>query len=130
MFFAAALPLLGAPVPHYDPERPWKRRAIKNGGGNKHHDQFVGDFDGDGKEELVFWNQGKAARKLWLARVPADPKTAEAWPLTEIRSVAHASACGIDTLQKPLSGLRVNYLKAKLLRSSCDRICCSRYLAS
>ena len=72
------------PYPHYDPVLPWKRRAIKNSGGNKHHDQLVGDFDGDGKDELVFWNQGKTARKLWLARVPADPKATEPWPMTEI----------------------------------------------
>ena len=72
------------PYPNYDPDRPWKRRAIKNSGGNKHHDQLVGDFDGDGKDELVFWNQGKTARKLWHARVPADPKATEPWPMTGI----------------------------------------------
>ena len=30
------------------------------------------DVDGDGKSELVFWNQG--AMSLMLARVPADPR--------------------------------------------------------
>ncbi len=74
------------PYPNFDPKTPWKRRAIKNSGGNKHHDQLVGDFDGDGKDELVFWNQGKAARKLFLARVPENPRTTEPWPLVEIFS--------------------------------------------
>ena len=74
------------PYPNYDSKAPWKRRAIKNSGGNKHHDQLVGDFDGDGRIDLAFWNQGKTARKLWLARVPADPRTSGPWPLVELFS--------------------------------------------
>jgi hypothetical protein len=73
------------PHPDYDPTRPWRRRVIKTGGGNQHHDQIVGDFDGDGKPELVFWNQ--RAEKLFLAPIPADP-TVEPWPLREIFSGA------------------------------------------
>ena len=61
---------------------PWKRHLIKNSGANKHHDQIFGDFDGDGKEELVFWNQ--EARKLFLAKIPDDPRKIEPWPLSEI----------------------------------------------
>jgi hypothetical protein len=60
------------PHPNHDPNTPWKRRVIKASGANKHHDQLFGDFDGDGHVDLVFWNQG--ARKLILARVPADPR--------------------------------------------------------
>ena len=61
---------------------PWKRHLIKNSGANKHHDEIFGDFDGDGKEELVFWNQ--EAQKLLLARIPPDPRKTEPWPSTEI----------------------------------------------
>jgi hypothetical protein len=70
------------PYPDYDPNVSWKRHLIKNAGANKHHDQMFGDFDGDGKEELVFWNQ--EAQKLFLARVPDDPRKTEPWPSTEI----------------------------------------------
>jgi hypothetical protein len=66
------------PHPKHEPGVPWKRRLIKNSGGNKHHDQVVGDFDGDGKPELVFWNQ--MGRKLLRAPVPADPRATEPWP--------------------------------------------------
>ncbi len=69
------------PYPHFSPETPWKRYVIKEGGGTQHHDQIVGDFDGDGKAELVFWNQG--ARKLFMARIPKDPR-AGPWPFTVI----------------------------------------------
>jgi len=71
------------PRPNYDPGRPWKRREIKSDGARQHHDQIFGDFDGDGRAELVFWNQG--ARKLLWAPVPADP-TVSPWPLREIFS--------------------------------------------
>jgi len=70
------------PYPEFDPDTPWKRRAIKNFGANKHHDQIFGDFDGDGQEELVFWNQDTL--KLYLAEIPTNPKKAEAWEVTEI----------------------------------------------
>jgi hypothetical protein len=65
------------PAPHFDPDTPWKRHIIKDSGANQHHDQIFGDFDGDGKPELVFWNQG--AQQLLLAHLPADPK-ASPWP--------------------------------------------------
>ena len=60
------------PHPHHDPDTPWKRRVVKSSGANKHHDQLFGDFDGDGRVELVFWNQN--ARRLILAKIPADPR--------------------------------------------------------
>jgi hypothetical protein len=72
------------PSPRFDPATPWKRRLIKNSGGNKHHDQLFADVDNDGRPELVFWNQG--GRKLYLARIPSDPRNAEPWALTEIFS--------------------------------------------
>jgi len=72
------------PYPNYEPNAPWRRREIKNFGGNKHHDQIFGDFDGDGKTELVFWNQG--ACKLYIAKIPDKPREAASWQCTEIYS--------------------------------------------
>jgi len=34
----------------------------------QHRDQVFGDFFGDGKQELVFWNQG--SKKLPMATIP------------------------------------------------------------
>jgi hypothetical protein len=70
------------PYPNFDPAVPWRRREIKNTGGTKHHDMIFGDFDGDGRDEFVFWNQG--ARKLFLAEIPADSQVTRPWPYTEI----------------------------------------------
>jgi hypothetical protein len=72
------------PYPDFDPKTPWKRHLIKNFGATKHHDQMVGDFDGDGKDELVFWNQG--GNKLYIAKVPEHPREAAHWECTEIFS--------------------------------------------
>ncbi len=70
------------PYPNFDPKKPWKRYVIKNTGGNKHHDQLFGDFDGDGKTELIFWNQGADA--LVMASIPKNVKKAKSWPLKTI----------------------------------------------
>jgi hypothetical protein len=64
--------------------RPWKRHLIKNSGAPKHHDEMFGDFDGDGKDELIFWNQ--EAHGLFMAKIPDDPRHTEPWPITEIYS--------------------------------------------
>jgi FG-GAP-like repeat len=69
------------PAPHFDPNVPWKRHEIKNTGARKFHDQIFGDFDGDGRPELVFWNQGEP--RLYWAPIPPDPK-AGPWPCTAI----------------------------------------------
>jgi hypothetical protein len=73
------------PAPHFAPGTPWRRHLIKEGGAHQHHDQLFGDFDGDGRAELVFWNQG--AQKLFWAPIPKDPK-AGPWPAREIFSGA------------------------------------------
>ena len=70
------------PYPDFDPQKPWKRHVIKDFGGKKHHDLMFGDFNGDGKQELVFWNQG--GRKLYLAEIPENSRQAAAWKCTEI----------------------------------------------
>jgi hypothetical protein len=72
------------PAPSLDPRQPWKRRTIKASGGRKHHDLMFADVDGDGRRELVFWNQG--GLRLLLARVPADPRASHEWPIAEIFS--------------------------------------------
>lgn len=70
--------------PYPDYSRPWVRRYVKTSGGNKHHDQSVADYDGDGQPELVSWNQG--AKQLLLFEIPADPKSSGPWPSTAIYS--------------------------------------------
>ncbi|MDH4092515.1 MAG: VCBS repeat-containing protein [Cyclobacteriaceae bacterium] len=65
------------PYPDYNKERPWVRRTIKNAGARKHHDQLFGDFDNDGKPELVFWNQG--ANQLLIAEIPPRVKEVSSW---------------------------------------------------
>ncbi len=70
--------------PYPDFSQPWTCRNIKTSGSSKHHDQTVGDFDGDGQVELVSWNQ--KARKLLLYEIPPNPKSIEEWPATTIYS--------------------------------------------
>jgi FG-GAP-like repeat len=77
------------PYPNFDPKIGWKRHLIKKSGGAKHHDSATGDFFGDGKKELVFWNQD--SHKLLMAQIPADPRNAGLWPLTEIYSYSVSS---------------------------------------
>jgi hypothetical protein len=69
------------PYPRFD--KPWVRHEIKSTGGTQQHDQIVGDFDGDGKPDLAFWNQG--AKALYWTRIPKNPKTGP-WPYARIFS--------------------------------------------
>lgn len=70
------------PYPKFDPSVSWKRRVIKKGGKNQHHDQVFGDFKGLGKPQLAFWNQ--QAKTMFLADIPADPHLAEPWQAVPI----------------------------------------------
>lgn len=70
------------PSPELNSGRPWTRRLIKASGAHQHHDQIFGDFDGNGKPELVFWNQ--QAKALLRAEVPADPRSAGPWTYSAI----------------------------------------------
>jgi hypothetical protein len=70
------------PYPNYNPSVSWRRYEIKNSGLNKRHDQIFGDFDGDQKADLVFWNQ--KANKLFFADIPSDPKNTKPWLYTDI----------------------------------------------
>lgn len=78
------------PAPKFDKRVSWKRRLIKTGGKNQHHDQCFGDFLGVGKPQLAFWNQ--QAKTLFLAEIPADPRDAASWPLTEVVSGTSAGS--------------------------------------
>jgi hypothetical protein len=60
----------------------WNRHLIRNSGGNKIHDQLAGDFDGDGKPDLVFWAQGDQA--LYFTRIPANPEILSEWKLIQV----------------------------------------------
>ncbi|HWQ96138.1 MAG TPA: VCBS repeat-containing protein [Candidatus Methylomirabilis sp.] len=82
------------PSPQYHPDKPWVRREIKNSGPKMHHDEIFGDFDGDGKKELVFWNQD--AKKLSIADIPPDPKNVQPWPYEVIWS-NNTKAEGLST---------------------------------
>jgi hypothetical protein len=77
------------PYPNLSPDIPWKRHLIKNSGAPKHHDLTFGEFFGDGKQQLVFWNQED--HKLWMATIPPLPGSAGLWPLTEIYSYSATS---------------------------------------
>ena len=77
------------PRPSGDVTKPWTRRAVKASGANKHHDMMFVDADGDGRSELVFWNQGAPA--LFLAKAPADVRAAGEWPRTAIYTYSRDS---------------------------------------
>ncbi|MEK9136210.1 MAG: VCBS repeat-containing protein, partial [Bacteroidota bacterium] len=79
------------PYPNFSPNVPWTRRLIKDAGGSKHHDQVFGDFDGDGKPELVSWNQG--AKALLLFDIPSDPKNSGPWRSHVIFSWTSGEEC-------------------------------------
>jgi hypothetical protein len=70
------------PYPLFDNPHGWNRYLIRNSGGNKVHDQITGDFDGDGKADLVFWAQGD--QTLYFTRIPPDPKNLAEWKLIPV----------------------------------------------
>ncbi len=70
------------PAPNFDRNISWKRHLIKQGGGRQHHDQVFGDFLGNSRSQLAFWNQKSNA--LYLAEIPAKPRETEGWPITPI----------------------------------------------
>jgi hypothetical protein len=69
--------------PYPDLEKPsWNKYLIRNSGGNKIHDQITGDFDGDGKTDIVFWAQGD--QTLYFTRIPSNPKLLSEWILIPV----------------------------------------------
>ncbi|MGE5152703.1 MAG: FG-GAP repeat domain-containing protein [Bdellovibrio bacteriovorus] len=79
------------PHPDHRPAERWSRHSIKDWGLNQHHDQAIGDFDGDGSAELAFWNQ--QAQTLFLADVPDAPRDPWAWDPVPIWSWRAGSCC-------------------------------------
>jgi hypothetical protein len=65
------------PSPDFNASKPWNRYVIRNTGNNKQHDQITGDFDGDGKTDIVFWAQGD--NTLFFTRIPEKPKLQGSW---------------------------------------------------
>ncbi len=92
------------PWPDYSPERRWNRHLIKSEGQNQHHDQIIDDFDGDGKGELFFWNQG--ARKLFVSDIPFNPRKQENWLLSEVFSWEGAGFEGFASADVNLDGVK------------------------
>jgi len=78
------------PNPSFDPAKRWRRHLIKSSGEKQHHDQAFGDFLGTGRAQLAFWNQ--QAKTIFLARIPAQPRTAESWALSTVVSGAAAAS--------------------------------------
>lgn len=89
------------PYPDYKPNVPWKRRLIKSGDDARYqHDSVFGDFDGDDRVELAWWSQ--TAKKLILAEIPDDPRTAKSWEYSVIFSGTKCE--GIDKADINLDG--------------------------
>jgi len=72
------------PYPNLNADRAWKRFYIKKSGAAFHHDMAFGDYNGDGKKELAFWNQGENA--LFIADQPENLTKADEWKFTKIYS--------------------------------------------
>lgn len=72
------------PYPDFKQDEPWERHFIKNYGAKQHHDQIFGDFDGDGTDELVFWNQ--RGQNLYITDIPKNPNRMRNWELHEVWS--------------------------------------------
>ncbi len=83
------------PAPDFD--AAWTRRTIKNDGANQHHDMLFADLNGDGADELVFWNNMAEPATLWVAPVPADPTVDEPWAYSAIW-LDSGQAEGLDAL--------------------------------
>ncbi len=91
------------PYPNFNPRTPWKRHVIKNTGGPKHHDLLVADVNGDGRKELVFWNQG--SNGLFVATVPPKPRESGPWPYTPVYTYATDSEPEQRCTSEPFKGI-------------------------
>jgi hypothetical protein len=55
----------------------WRRHVITKTGYTQFHDVAVGDVTGDGRQSLVFWNEGSGT--LYWCPLPEDPRSSP-WP--------------------------------------------------
>jgi hypothetical protein len=95
------------PYPNYNAEKGWKRFYIKKSGSVLHHDMAFGDYDGDKKIELAFWNQGENA--LFVAEKPDNVLKNEEWPLTKIYSYGNDCQMAQHSLGTELKSIPVNF---------------------
>lgn len=79
-------------------ETSWTKHLIKNTGYTGQHDAKFGDFDGDGKDELAWIGRGSGKTKVYVAEIPADPKTL--W-------ITDAASNEIYTFNKITEGMEV-----------------------
>jgi hypothetical protein len=98
------------PYPNFSPTTNWTRRVIKTTGCAKHHDMLFSDVDGNGKAELVFWNQsscsGQQAGQLFRAEIPADVKTRTTeWPRKLVYASNNSRDEGLAVADVDLDGL-------------------------
>ncbi|HEY3281955.1 MAG TPA: VCBS repeat-containing protein, partial [Armatimonadota bacterium] len=56
---------------------PWTRHLIARTGATQFHDEMVGDITNDGRQSLLFWNEGSGG--LYWCPLPEDP-TVSPWP--------------------------------------------------
>jgi FG-GAP-like repeat len=90
------------PYPKFAMDTPWTRREIKGSGGQMHHDQIFGDFEGKGVDQLAFWVQRD--QELRLADIPRDPSGDRPWSSVQIAKVGPAEGLAkadIDADGKP-----------------------------
>jgi hypothetical protein len=76
------------PYPRFHADTLWVRREIKSSGGNMHHDQIFGDFEGNGNNQLAFWVQ--KTEVLFLVKVPQYPRDASNWGSIPIAKIGPA----------------------------------------
>lgn len=66
------------PAPNHNPNKPWKRHAIKEKGDGGYGNLIFGDFNNDQKPELAYWHDSK--QSLVIAQVPKDVTKSNEWP--------------------------------------------------
>jgi len=88
------------PYPNFD--QRWTRHEIIDLQlGARYHDQVFGDFDGDGRGELAFWNN--STRDLYLSEIPQNPKFGQWFP--QIIFTAPSNAEGVAVADIDLDGV-------------------------
>lgn len=95
------------PYPDYNPEKGWKRNYIKKSGAVLHHDMAFGDYNGDGKIELAFWNQGENA--LFVAQKPDNVLKSDEWKLTKIYAYGNDCQMLQQSNNSELKNIPVNF---------------------